>query len=55
MRVVFRGFDELMKSLNQNGKSIISLIFNIQMINEENRLKKFSQMLAKCPNLVNLR
>lgn len=50
-----RGFDELMKSLGENGKSIISLIFNIQMINEHNRLKKFIQALAKCSNLVNLR
>ena len=50
-----RGFDELMKSLSENGKSIISLIFNIQMINAHNRSKKFIQTLAKCPNLVNLR
>ncbi|CAF0931674.1 unnamed protein product [Rotaria sp. Silwood1] len=48
-------FDELMKSLSKNGKSMISLIFNIQMINENKRFKKFIQMLSNCSNLINLR
>ncbi|CAF0820545.1 unnamed protein product [Rotaria sp. Silwood1] len=48
-------FDELMKSLTKNGKSMISLIFNIQMINENKRFKKFIQMLSNCSNLINLR
>jgi hypothetical protein len=52
---LFSDFGELMKSLLNNGKSIISLIFNIQMINEQNRFKKFCQMLSNCSNLINLR
>ncbi|CAF2571067.1 unnamed protein product [Rotaria sp. Silwood2] len=48
-------FDELMKNLSQNGKSMVSLIFNIQMISENKRFKKFVQMLSNCSNLINLR
>ncbi|CAF3547118.1 unnamed protein product [Rotaria sordida] len=48
-------FDELMKSLSKNGESMVSLIFNIQMINEKTRFKKFVQMLSNCSNLINLR
>jgi hypothetical protein len=50
-----RDFDELMKCLSSNGKSMISLIFNIQMINEQKRFIKFYQMLSHCSNLINLR
>ncbi|CAF0938018.1 unnamed protein product [Adineta steineri] len=48
-------FDELMKSLSHHSKTIVSLIFNIQMINEQRRFKKFVQMLSSCSNLINLR
>ncbi len=53
--VSIRDFDELMKCLSSNGKSIVSLIFNIQMISEQNRFRKFYLMLSHCSNLINLR
>ncbi|CAF0962530.1 unnamed protein product [Adineta ricciae] len=48
-------FDQLMKSLSQKNRTIVSLIFNIQMINEQTRFQKFIQMLRNCSNLINLR
>ncbi|UJR28111.1 hypothetical protein I4U23_009366 [Adineta vaga] len=53
--IIESDFDVLMKSLSQKNRAIISLIFNIQMINEQNRFKKFIQMLRNCVNLINLR
>ncbi|CAF2006740.1 unnamed protein product [Rotaria magnacalcarata] len=54
-KILDSDFDELMKSLSKNGESIVSLIFNIQMIKEKKRFKRFTQMLSHCSNLINLR
>lgn len=47
-------FDLLMKSLSNHGQTVIALLFNIQMVHEQQRFKKFLQMLSNCPNILNL-